>query len=136
MTCVLAVLLLAVCPQASTQTASAAPAVNALVTSFVSDHHVPGLSVAVINRGHVILTHGYGLADVENSVPATADTVYRIASMSKSITATAAMKLVEAGKLDLDVPIQKYCPDLADLHCEHRNRTAIYALNGKLNWVR
>lgn len=79
-TCVLAVLLLAVCPQASTQTASSAPAINALVTSYVSDHHVPGLSVAVIDRGHVIFTQGYGLADVENSVAATADTVYRIAS--------------------------------------------------------
>lgn len=111
-TCVLAVLLLAVCPQASTQTASQnAPAINVLITSYVSDHHVPGLSLAVIDRGHVILTQGYGLADVENSVAATADTVYRIASLSKSITATAAMKLVEAGKLDLDAPIQTYCPE-------------------------
>lgn len=110
--CMLAILLLAVCPPAATQKASQqAPAINGLVTSYVSDHHVPGLSVAVVDRGRVILTQGYGLADVENSVPATADTVYRIASISKSITATAAMKLVEAGKLDLDVPIQKYCPD-------------------------
>jgi serine beta-lactamase-like protein LACTB, mitochondrial len=110
MTCLLAVLL-TVCPQASTQTASNAPAINALVASYVSDHHVPGLSVAVIDRQRVILTQGYGLADVENNVAATADTVYRIASLSKSITATAAMKLVEAGKLDLDAPIQTYCPD-------------------------
>lgn len=110
--CMLAVLLLAVCPQAFTQTASQqAPAINRLVTSYVSDHHVPGLSVAVIDRGHVILTQGYGLADVENNVAATGDTVYRIASLSKSITATAAMRLVEAGKLDLDAPIQRYCPD-------------------------
>ena len=111
-TCVYAVLWLAICLQASAQTASqSAPAINALITSYVSDHHVPGLSVAVIDRGHVILTQGYGLADVENNVAATADTVYRIASLSKSITATAAMKLVEAGKLDLDAPIQAYCPD-------------------------
>jgi CubicO group peptidase (beta-lactamase class C family) len=112
-TCVLAVLLAVcpVCPRASTHTASNVPAINALVTSYVSDHHVPGLSVAVIDRGHIILTQGYGLADIENSVAATADTVYRIASLSKSITATAAMKLVEAGKLDLDAPIQAYCPD-------------------------
>jgi len=104
--------LLAVGPPAAAQTASQqAPAINGLVTSYVSDHHVPGLSVAVIDRGRVILIEGYGLADVENTVPATADTVYRIASISKSITATAAMKLVEAGKLDLDAPIQRYCPD-------------------------
>lgn len=83
--------------------------INRLVRSYVSDHHVPGLSVAVIDRGQVILAQGYGLADVENSVLATPDTVYRIASLSKPITATAAMKLVAAGKLDLDAPIQKYC---------------------------
>lgn len=110
--CMLAVLLLAVGLPAAAQTAAEqAPAINGLVTSYVSDHHVPGLSVAVIDRGRVILTKGYGLADVENSVPATADTIYRIASISKSITATAAMKLVEAGKLDLDAPIQRYCQD-------------------------
>jgi serine beta-lactamase-like protein LACTB len=110
--CMLAILLLAVGPPVATQTASQkVPAINGLVTSYVSDHHVPGLSVAVIDQGHVILTQGYGLADVENNVAATTDTIYRIASLSKSITATAAMKLVEAGKLDLDVPIQTYCPD-------------------------
>jgi serine beta-lactamase-like protein LACTB len=108
----LAVILVAIGPPAGAQTASQqAPAINRLVTSYVSDHHVPGLSVAVVDRGRVILIQGYGLADVENSVPATADTVYRIASISKSITATAAMKLVKAGKLDLDAPIQKYCSD-------------------------
>ncbi|MGC2183279.1 MAG: serine hydrolase domain-containing protein [Terriglobales bacterium] len=108
----LAVLLLAACRQASTQTASQhALAINSLITSYVSNHHVPGLSVAVVDRGQVILTQGYGLADVENNVASTADTVYRIASLSKSITATATMKLVDAGKLDLDAPIQTYCPD-------------------------
>ena len=87
-----------------------AQAIDRLMTSFASNHHVPGLSIAVIDGGRVILTRGYGLADVENGAPATADTVYRIASPSKSITATAAMKLVESGKLDLDAPIQRYCP--------------------------
>ncbi|SRR5229473_945715 len=110
--CVFAVVLFAVGLPAVSQTVSQqVPAIDGLVTSYVSGHHVPGLSVAVVDRGRVILTQGYGIADVENSVPATADTVYRIASISKSITATAALKLVEAGKLDLDAPIQKYCPD-------------------------
>ena len=110
--CVFAVVLFAVGLPAVSQTISQqVSAIDGLVTSYVSGHHVPGLSVAVVDRGRVILTQGYGIADVENSVPATADTVYRIASISKSITATAALKLVEAGKLDLDAPIQKYCPD-------------------------
>ena len=107
----LAVLLLTVGSLAAAQEASQkAPAINELVNSYVSVHRVPGLSLAVIDRGHVILTQGYGFAGVENSVTATADTVYRIASISKSITATAAMKLVETGKLDLDAPLQRYCP--------------------------
>jgi CubicO group peptidase (beta-lactamase class C family) len=55
-------------------------------------------------------SRGFGLADMENYVPATPDTTYRIASVSKPITAVAAMQLVERGKLDLDAPIQKYCP--------------------------
>jgi len=87
-----------------------AKAVNALVKSYVSEHHIPGLSIAVVQEGRVVLTEGYGLADIENNAQAGADTVYRIASLSKSITATAAMKLVETGKIDLDAPIQKYCP--------------------------
>jgi CubicO group peptidase (beta-lactamase class C family) len=76
----------------------------------MADHHVPGLSLAVVVNGRLALAEGYGLADVENNVPATADTVYRVTSVSKPVTATAAMKLVETGKLDLDAPIQKYCP--------------------------
>jgi serine beta-lactamase-like protein LACTB len=85
-------------------------AVNDLASSYTADHHVPGLSLAVVVNGRVALAEGYGLADIENNVPATSDTVYRIASVSKPVTAAAAMKLVEAGKLDLDAPIQKYCP--------------------------
>ncbi len=88
-----------------------AQSIDRLMASYVSEHRVPGLSLAVSDRGRVVFTQGYGFADVENSVPASADTVYRIASISKSVTATAAMKLVESGKLDLDTPIQKYCPD-------------------------
>jgi CubicO group peptidase (beta-lactamase class C family) len=84
--------------------------VDNLARSYIADHHVPGLSLAVVVDGRVALAEGYGLADIENDVPATADTVYRIASVSKPVTATAAMKLVEAGKLDLDAPMQKYCP--------------------------
>src|SRR3984957_3661041 len=50
------------------------------------------------------------MADLENSVPATSQTLYRIGSISKSITATATMVLWERGKLDFDTPVQKYCP--------------------------
>lgn len=103
--------LLTFCPPAIAQlTSSQAKAVDALITSYISEHHVPGMSVAVVQQGHAVMTQGYGLADVENNVQASADTVYRIASLSKSITASAVMKLVQTRKIDLDTSIQKYCP--------------------------
>ncbi len=90
--------------------ASQTDAINSLLRSYISDHRIPGLSLAVVADGHIVLAEGYGLSDVENNVPATADTIFRIASLSKPITAVGAMRLVESGKLDLDAPIQKYCP--------------------------
>jgi serine beta-lactamase-like protein LACTB len=101
---------MASCIPLSGQSFARIPATDDVISSYISQHHVPGLSMAVISHGKVIVSKGYGFADVENGVPATADTVYRIASISKPVTATAAMTLVEAGKLDLDAPIQKYCP--------------------------
>ena len=106
----LALLLICCSPAIAQLTSSQTRAVDALITSYISEHHVPGMSVAVVQQGHVVMAQGYGFADVENKVQATADTVFRIASLSKSITATAVMKLVQTGKIDLDAPIQKYCP--------------------------
>jgi len=89
---------------------AAQTAIDRLATTELTGLNVPSLAVAVVDRGKLVFAKGYGLADVENHVPATADTVYRIASISKPLTATGAMRLVEARKLDLDAPIQKYCP--------------------------
>lgn len=96
----------AVSPSAQTRTQT----FDSLLSSYISGHHIPGLSLSVVDHGEVILVKGFGQADVENGVPASGDTVYRIASLSKPVTATAAMMLAESGKLDLDAPIQKYCP--------------------------
>lgn len=71
---------------------------------------IPGLSVAVAVNNQLQYSKGFGMADLENSIPAKAETVYRTASIAKSITATAVMQLAEQGKIDLDSPIQKYCP--------------------------
>ncbi len=60
--------------------------------------------------GQIVYEQGYGLADVENQVPATPESIYRLASISKMFTAVAAMQLVEQGKLDLAAPIQEYVP--------------------------
>ncbi len=70
----------------------------------------PGLSAAVAVNGEIVWTGGSGLADIENDVPATAESVYRIASISKPIAATAIMQLAEQGSVDLDAPVQEYFP--------------------------
>ncbi|XP_015928621.1 serine beta-lactamase-like protein LACTB, mitochondrial [Parasteatoda tepidariorum] len=70
----------------------------------------PGIVVGVSVDGKTVWTEGFGYADVENRVLCTADTVMRIASISKSITMAAVAKLIEQGKLDLDKPIQEYVP--------------------------
>ena len=96
-------LLLAIAPTTVAQS-DTPRVIDRVITSYMSDHRAPGLSVAVVDQSHVIFAHGYGMSDVENNVRASEDTIYRIASISKSITATATMKLVETGKLDLDLP--------------------------------
>lgn len=73
-------------------------------------NRLPGISVAVVEDGSYQWSSGFGMADLENSVPATSNTLYRLASISKPITATAAMVLYDRGKLDLDAPVQRYCP--------------------------
>jgi len=70
---------------------------------------VPGISAAVIQDGTSIWSEGFGMADLENFVPATPATLFRLGSVSKPITATAILQLYERGKLDLDAEVQKYC---------------------------
>lgn len=84
--------------------------IDRLAAEEMASLHEPSLAISIVNEGQLIFAKGYGWSDVENNVAATADTVYRIASLSKSLTATAAMRLVEEHRLDLDAPAQKYCP--------------------------
>jgi serine beta-lactamase-like protein LACTB len=84
--------------------------VGRTVTAFMAKHKIPGLSIAIVAEGELAWSNGYGMADVENSVPAKATTAYRSASIGKTMTATAAMQLAESGKLDLNTDIRDYCP--------------------------
>jgi CubicO group peptidase (beta-lactamase class C family) len=63
-----------------------------------------------VENGEYEWGQGFGFADLENNVPTSEHTLFRLASISKSLTATAAMQLWERGRLDLDAPVQKYCP--------------------------
>src|ERR1022692_2915256 len=85
--------------------------IEAAVSKFMAFNHVPGLSVAVVENGEYEWAQGFGFADLENNAPASEHTLFRLASMSKPLTATHALQLWERSKLDLDAPVQKYCPD-------------------------
>jgi serine beta-lactamase-like protein LACTB len=84
--------------------------IESAIAKFMSANSVPGVSAAVVENGEYVWAQGFGMADLEAFVPATSHTLYRLASVSKPLTATAAMQLWERGKLNLDVPVQKYCP--------------------------
>ncbi|MEY2395025.1 MAG: hypothetical protein QOF94_1370 [Acidobacteriaceae bacterium] len=88
--------------------------IEAAVSKFMASAHPPGLSVAIVEHGEYEWARGFGFADLENNVPASEHTLFRLASISKSLTATAAMQLVERGRLDLDAPVQKYCPSFPE----------------------
>jgi serine beta-lactamase-like protein LACTB, mitochondrial len=80
------------------------------VAKFMSANSVPGVAVAVVIDAAPAWSQGFGMADLENYVPATSSTLFRLGSISKPITATAVMQLFERDKLDLDAEVQKYCP--------------------------
>jgi len=78
------------------------------VSRFMAATSVPGVSVAVVENGQYAWSAGFGMADLENSVPATAQTLYRLASISKLFTWISVMQLVEQGKLNLDTDVNQY----------------------------
>lgn len=71
-----------------------------------------GLAVAAVKGSDTLLSRGYGYADLENQVPVTPQTVFRIGSITKQFTSAAVMQLVEQGKISLDDDIRKYLPNI------------------------
>ena len=84
--------------------------IEQLISTEMSRQQIAGLSVAVVTDNQLRWSAGYGFADLENFVPARSTTVYRLGSISKPVTAVAVMQLAERGLLELDAPVQKYCP--------------------------
>ena len=90
-------------------------AVDRLLADYAERSHVPGAVWGVIADGHLVHTGAFGVRDVSTTDKPTADTVFRIASMTKSFTAMSILKLRDEGKLALDDPAEKYVPELASL---------------------
>lgn len=82
--------------------------VRTAIAQVLAEADVPSIAVAVVQDGRIVWEEGFGWADREGQVPATAHTAYSLASMTKPITATAVMRLYEAGALDIDAPIERY----------------------------
>src|SRR5687767_14860402 len=83
-------------------------AINQFIEMQMRKQQIPGLSLAVVKDGNLLLTRGYGLADVENNVAATPETVFQIQSITKMFVASAMMILQRDGKLSLDDELSKH----------------------------
>ncbi len=104
------VILMAAIGDAQTVPPATAKRIDDIVAKAAAEQHTPAISVAIALNGQVQYLKAFGKADLENNVPATPETLFRTGSIAKPMTAVAVMRLVEDGKLDLDAPIQKYCP--------------------------
>lgn len=82
--------------------------VDGVVAKHMADKQIPGMSVAIVYKGRLTFSGGYGKASVEFDVPASAATVYPISSVSKMFAGLLAVRLANAGQLDLDEPISSF----------------------------
>jgi CubicO group peptidase (beta-lactamase class C family) len=80
----------------------------AQITEILNQHPAVGLAIGVVNDGNLVFFKGHGVADIALKTPITEDTVFRIASISKTFTAVAVMQLWEQGLIDLDAPANQY----------------------------
>ena len=87
---------------------------RAMVRADLAERGYPGIAIAVAVDGETVWSEGFGYANLEHRVPMWPSVKFRVGSISKSLTAAAAARLVEDGHLDLDAPIQKYVPSFPE----------------------
>ena len=102
-------------PERRAKLAAAFPEVEKILAEAVEKQHMPGAAVGVVVDGELVFSKGFGVRDLATKAPPDADTAFRIASMTKSFTAIAILKLRDEGKLSLDDAVSKYVPELRDL---------------------
>ncbi len=86
--------------------------VDALVSREMQERHIPGLQIAVVQQGKLVLLRAYGMANLQDSIPVTNRSVFSINSCTKAFTGVAIMQLVEAGTVDLAAPVSRYLEGL------------------------
>src|SRR5262245_59987310 len=96
---------------ATKQDRAADAKVDRVVKQAISTYKIPGVSLAVLRNGKIILLKSYGLANVEHQIPVKPETIFQSGSIGKQFTAAAIMILAQENKLSLDDKISKYFPD-------------------------
>lgn len=107
-----AVLVLAAPAQATPPTPAALAQVDRVFADWQIAAHIPGLVYGVVADGRLVAVHGFGVQDTVKNAAVTADSLFRIASMSKAFTALAVLNLRDGGKLAIDAPAETYVPEL------------------------
>jgi CubicO group peptidase (beta-lactamase class C family) len=123
-------------PTATDETADALfRALDERIEAAMKRYHVPGVAVGVYWQGHEHI-RGFGVTNLDHPLPVDADTLFRIGSTTKTFTATAMMRLVEQGKVDLVAPARTYLPDfqLAD-EAAAGSVTVRQLLNHSAGWL-
>ena len=102
-------------PERASKLATSFPEIERLFDNWVGRQQMPGAVMGIIIDGELVWVKTAGVRDIKSHAPVTPDTVFRIASMTKSFTALSILKLRDQGKLSLDDPVTRYVPALADL---------------------
>jgi CubicO group peptidase (beta-lactamase class C family) len=112
-------------PQRKQKLAAAFPEIEKLFKAYVERSNMPGAVMGIIIDDELVWLKTAGVRETNDKAPVTPDTVFRIASMTKSFTAMSILKLRDEGKLSLDDPVSKYIPVFADLPYPTKDSPAI-----------
>src|SRR5262249_431139 len=104
---------------------AAFPQAVALFEKHLKENFVPGLAYGIVLDGELVASGGMGIQNTTNNIPVTPDSVFRIASMSKSFAAMALVRLRDAGKVRFDNPVADYVPELASIPYPTRDSAPI-----------
>src|SRR2546430_2010494 len=99
--------------------------VDALSAGGLATDNIGNITIGIVSDGKLVWTKSYGYADTEKKIPASKDTVYRIASITKQFTALMLLQLVEQGKVRLSDPVEKYLPEVNKLQKRFPNAPPI-----------
>jgi CubicO group peptidase (beta-lactamase class C family) len=101
------------------------PAVDSILKKYAVDNHFPGMAYGIVVDGRLVHKGNYGYTDITKKIPVSSTSMFRIASMSKSFTAMAILKLRDDGKLSLDDPASNYIPAIKKMRYPSLDAPAI-----------